>query len=153
RLAAVASGGLPLFALATGPFPTPHLVPRLGLGLAPFVNAERAGATASQWQMSGPGFAGRDGAGLAEGGLPGARVQIDPRLLAYPPSVFHEAEAAESSQEAFDAYLDRWDVHWALRSQQRYRFTGAGRFDARRWAVVFWDEGGQILVRRDDPRF
>ncbi len=22
-----------------------------------------------------------------------------------------------------------------------------------RWAVVFWDEGGQILVRRDVPRF
>ena len=153
RLAAVASGVLPLFALATVPFPTQHLVRRLGLGLDPFTNAERAVATASQWRLSGRVFAGWDVTGLVEWGLPEARVQIDPRLLAYPPSVFHEAEAAESSQEAFDAYLDRWDVHWALRSQQRYRFTGAGWFDARRWAVVFWDEGGQILVRRDDPRF
>jgi hypothetical protein len=135
------------------PYPTLHLVRRVGLGLDPFRNPQREIALARRWGVSGRVFAGWDVSGMVEWSLPDAPVQVDPRLLAYPESVFHAVEQAEESQEAFDAYVDHWGVEWALRSQQRLRFTGAGRFDARRWAVVFWDEGGQILVRRDVPRF
>ncbi len=144
---------LPVLALATVPYPTLHLVRRVGLGLDPFRNPQRAIARARLWGLSGRVFAGWDVSGMVEWSLPDAPVQVDPRLLAYPESVFHAVEQAEESQQAFDAYVDHWGVEWALRSQQRLRFTGAGLFDARRWAVVFWDEGGQILVRRDVPRF
>jgi hypothetical protein len=143
---------LPLAALAVLPVPAAHLVRRIHLGLDPYRNAVRPVAQARQWGLSGRVFAGWDATGLVEWALPEAQVQVDPRLLAYPPEVFHAIEQAEDSQEAFDAYIDRWDIHWALRTQQRLRFTGAGLFSPKRWAVVFWDEGGQVLVRRDVPQ-
>jgi hypothetical protein len=153
RLAAVAPLLLPVLAVLVLPYPAQHLVRRIHLGLDPFRNPVRAIARARQWGLGGRMFAGWDVSGMVEWALPEARVQVDPRLLAYPPSVFHELEAAEDSREQFEAYVDRWELGWALRSQQRLRFTGAGLFAPRRWAVVFWDEGGQILVRRDLPRF
>jgi hypothetical protein len=144
---------LPALALAVAPFPLPHLVRRVHLGLDPFKNPVREVEQAGRWGLDGRVFAGWDVTALVEWALPGARVQVDPRILAYPSSVFHELEAAEDSREAFEAYLRRWDVDWAVRSHQRLRFTGAGLFAPERWAVVQWDEGGQLLVRRDSPRF
>ena len=144
---------LPLGALAVLPVPPAHLLRRIHLGLDPYRNAVRPVAQARQWGLSGRVFAGWDATGLVEWALPEAQVQVDPRLLAYPPEVFHALEQAEDSQGAFDAYVDRWEIGWAVRTQQRLRFTGAGLFSPQRWAVVFWDEGGQLLVRRDVPRF
>lgn len=144
---------LPLGSLAILPYPALHLLRRIQPGLDPYRNPVRAVAQAERWGLSGRVFAGWDATGLVEWALPQAQVQVDPRLLAYPPEVFHALEQAEDSPQAFDAYVDRWDIGWALRTQQRLRFTGAGLFDPRRWAVVFWDEGGQILLRRDVPRF
>ena len=60
--------------------------------------------------LSGRVFAGWDVSGMVEWSLPDAPVQVDPRLLAYPESVFHAVEQAEESQEAFDAYVDHWGV-------------------------------------------
>ena len=144
---------LPLGALAVLPVPAAHFLRRIHPGLDPYRNAVRAVDQARTWGLSGRVFAGWDATGLVEWALPDSRVQVDPRLLAYPPEVFHALEQAEDSQQAFDAYMDRWDIGWALRTQQRLRFTGAGLFEPRRWAVVFWDEGGQLLVRRDVLRF
>jgi hypothetical protein len=144
---------LPAVALAVAPYPLPHLVRRIHLGLDPFRNPTREVEQAGRWGLDGRVFAGWDATALVEWTLPAARVQMDPRLLAYPPSVFHALEAAEDSREAFEAYLRGWDVEWAVRSHQRLRFTGAGLFAPERWAVVQWDEGGQLLVRRDSPRF
>lgn len=143
----------PLGALAVLPYPALHLLRRIQPGLDPYRNPVRAVAQAERWGLSGRVFAGWDATGLVEWALPQAQVQVDPRLLAYPPEVFHALEQAEDSQQAFDAYVDRWDIGWALRTQTRLRFTGAGLFDPRRWAVVFWDEGGQILLGRQVPRF
>ncbi|HEY1416579.1 MAG TPA: hypothetical protein VGF41_01705, partial [Myxococcaceae bacterium] len=144
---------LPAIALAVAPYPLLHLVRRIHLGLDPYRNPVREVEQAGRWGLDGRVFAGWDVTALVEWTLPAARVQMDPRILAYPPSVFHELEAAEDSREAFEDYLRRWNVDWAVRSHHRLRFTGAGLFAPERWAVVQWDEGGQLLLRRDSPRF
>jgi len=139
--------------LALAPFPWWHVFLRPRPGVDPWYVPMAALARARDWGIAGRCFAGWDVSGLVEWGAPEDKVQIDPRLLAYPPEVFHELGEAERSPEAFDALVRRHDIEWAFRSQRFMRYVGAGMFLPDRWAIVYWDESGLVLLRRDVPRF
>lgn len=91
--------------------------------------------------------------GFVEHRLPASPVFIDPRLRAYPSSLYQELEKADVDQALFDELMDRYGVEWAFRGPSFLRLSGIGRFRQDEWAVVRWDEAGQVLLRRSVPRF
>jgi hypothetical protein len=140
-------------ALSVAPFPWWHVFARAQLGVDPWHVPLAALERVRTWGIQGRCFAGWDVSGLVEWGAPESPVQIDPRVLAYPPEVFRALQEAESSPEAFERLVDRYDIQWAFRSQRFLHLVGAGMFRPERWATVYWDESGLILLRRDVPRF
>jgi hypothetical protein len=78
---------------------------------------------------------------------PDVRVFQDSRLQAYPAQHFREIMGAYRSQERWDELVA--GVDWAMLSVPRANeLSGAGRFPAREWATVYWDEASEIVVRR-----
>jgi hypothetical protein len=130
-----------------------RLVTRIKLGSDPWRVPLAAADWARQQGISGRCFAGWDVTGLVEWAFPSSPVQIDPRLPAYPANVFHELAEAESSQQTFDALVDRYGIEWVFRSHRILKLSGVGRFRPDRWALVYWDQAGMVFLRRDVPRF
>ena len=125
---------------------------QLGVGidaLAPSEIIPRGGvAFAERVGLGGPLFNSNNIGGYLIWALyPRARVFQDGRLQAYPAAHFVEIMNASRSQ-------DRWNelvaaVDWAMLSVPRpNELSGAGRFPARAWATVYFDEASEILVRR-----
>jgi hypothetical protein len=78
---------------------------------------------------------------------PQVRVFSDGRLQAYPQSHFEAIEDAYRSQPAWDALLS--DIDWAvLATAHGGALSGGGRFPPEQWAVVYWDDAVEIVVRR-----
>ncbi|MBS1152936.1 MAG: hypothetical protein H6Q89_4634, partial [Myxococcaceae bacterium] len=152
-LAALAPAGVLLGALALAPEPLLHFASRIHLGPDPFRVPEAGAAAAKAMGISGRCFTSWDLSGFTEFTLPDSPVYADPRLLAYPPEVFTQLDAAEQSQPGFDALMDRYGVEWAFRSHQVMRLSGLGRFPVERWALVYWDEASIIFLRRGLPKF
>ncbi len=76
-----------------------------------------------------------------------ARIFQDGRLQAYPPEHFNAILNAAGSQADWDRLVA--GVDWAVLSTPRpYALSGVGMFPDRDWALVFWDEAAQIVVRR-----
>lgn len=125
----------------------------LQLGVEPTAHPVAMASWVKAHGISGRCFASWDVSGFVEHRLPDSPVYLDPRLSAYPASVFHDIEQADDSQEKFDALMQRYEVEWAFRGNSRLRLSGIGRFRPDRWAVVYWDETGQVQLRRDIARF
>ena len=99
-------------------------------------------------RLSGPLFNSNNLGGWLEWKLfPTVRTFQDSRLQAYPPDHFRGILEASRSQPAWDALVSQ--VDWAMLSIARPNaLSGAGRFPASTWAVVFWDDAIEIVVRR-----
>lgn len=139
--------------LALAPEPLGYFLERLQLGPNPYYFPERMARFTEQAGISGRCFASWDVSGFVEWRLPGSPVFIDPRLRAYPAWLFQELSRSDEDQATFDGLMDRYGTEWAFRGHSRLRLSGIGRFQRERWAVVYWDEAGQVLLRRDVPRF
>lgn len=77
------------------------------------------------------------------------RVQVfqDSRLQAYPPEHFRAIVLAWHDQREWNTLVA--DVDWAVLSVPRpNQLSGAGRFPADEWGVVFQDRAMEIVVRR-----
>jgi hypothetical protein len=98
--------------------------------------------------LSGPVFNSNNLGGWIEWTLsPGVRTFQDSRLQAYPPEHFRRILDASRSQPAWDALVA--GVDWAMLSTPRPNaLSGAGRFPTPEWAMVFWDDAIEIVVRR-----
>lgn len=78
---------------------------------------------------------------------PRVRIFQDSRLQAYPPEHFPSIVRAWDDQRDWDTLVS--DVDWAVLSVPRpNQLSGAGRFPAEQWAVVFQDRAMEIVVRR-----
>ena len=135
------------------PDPLSHFLERIQLGPLPYRFPERMARYAEQHHISGRCFASWDVSGLVEWRLPDSPVFIDPRLRAYPPELFRELARSDEDPAVFDALMDRYGTEWAFRGHSFYLLSGVGRFRPEEWAVVYWDEAGQLLLRRSVPRF
>jgi hypothetical protein len=78
---------------------------------------------------------------------PQARIFQDSRLQAYPPEHFGRILEASRSPQSWDGLMA--GVDWAVLSRTRPdSLSGADRFRADVWSIVFWDEAITVLVRR-----
>jgi hypothetical protein len=129
------------------------LVRQLGVGIEQLAPTEiiprGAVAVARNVGLGGPLFNSNNiGGHLIWELYPQARVFQDSRLQAYPAQHFRDVMDAYRSQERWDTLVAR--VDWAMLSVPRpNELSGAGRFPARDWATVYWDEASEILVRRN----
>lgn len=90
--------------------------------------------------------------GFLEYALPSVPAFQDARVNAYPPDFFPNQLHAERSPAAFDRYLRESGVEWAL-IQYQDPLTGSLLLDVPGWALVYWDDENEVLVRRDVSRF
>ena len=98
--------------------------------------------------LSGPLFNSNNLGGFLAWSLPPpARIFQDSRLQAYPRAHFEAILRASRSQSEWDQLVA--PVDWAMVSLARpVELSGAGRFPRPDWAIVFWDEAVEVLVRR-----
>lgn len=99
--------------------------------------------------LSGPTFNSNNlGGWIAWTAYPAVRIFQDSRLQAYPADHFRRILDASRSLDGW-ATLVR-DVDWAMLSTPRPNaLSGVGLFRTVEWATVYWDDGTEILVRRD----
>jgi hypothetical protein len=127
-------------------------VQQLGVGIEQLAPAEiipRGGtAFARRLGLGGPLFNSNNIGGWVIWDLyPQARVFQDSRLQAYPAQHFRDIMEAYRSQERWNELVA--GVDWAMLSVPRANeLSGAGRFPAREWATVYWDDASEIVVRR-----
>jgi hypothetical protein len=107
----------------------------------------RAIALARDRGLSGPVFNSNNlGGWLAWELYPQVRIFQDSRMQASPPSHIPRILDA-TTQSSWDALVS--GVDWAVLSSPRpNQLSGAGYFPATAWAIVFWDEAVEVLVRR-----
>ena len=100
-------------------------------------------------QLSGPVFNSANLGGFVAWELfPAVRTFQDARFQSYPPEHFTAIARASASQLDWDALVA--GVDWAMLSRARPNvLSGVGRFPRHEWPLVYWDEGTEIVVRRD----
>ena len=98
--------------------------------------------------LSGPLFNSNNLGGFLAWSLPPpAQIFQDSRLQAYPRAHLDAILRASRSQAEWDQLVA--PVDWAMVSLARpVELSGTGRFPRTDWAIVFWDEAVEILVRR-----
>ena len=98
--------------------------------------------------LNGPVFNSNNlGGWLAWSAYPDVRVFQDSRLQAYPPDHFRRIVRDSRSLDAWKDLVR--DVDWAMLSTPRPNaLSGVGLFSNAEWAVVYWDDATEILVRR-----
>lgn len=89
--------------------------------------------------------------GYLEFKLPGVPVFQDGRTQAYPAEFFAEQVRAHQSASTLDTYLRGLGVTWALTQTTDVPLAGTDLIEAPGWALVYWDEHDELLVRRDVP--
>jgi hypothetical protein len=141
-VAALLTSRIPVSILATDlRFGTPAVAPAEFFSPAAiaFARAER---------LDGPLFNSNNlGGYLAWMLFPEARIYQDSRLQAYPPGHFVALLNASRSQRDWDQLMR--SVDWAVLSIPRpNQLSGVGRFQPGEWAIVFWDEAVEVVVRR-----
>jgi hypothetical protein len=99
--------------------------------------------------LSGPMFNSNNlGGWIAWSAYPEVRIFQDSRLQAYPPEHFRRILNAARSLDAWTDLVR--DVDWAMLSTPRPNaLSGVGLFRNADWAIVYWDDGTEILVRRE----
>lgn len=117
----------------------------------------RAAAFLEREKVDGRGFNPfRDGGYLAYA-RPSVPVFLDGRVQAYPPQLYRELLAAETSGASFARDLRARGIEWALTLRADLALGGARRLDrppaSAEWALVYWDDVSEVLLRRDVPRF
>ncbi len=100
-------------------------------------------------QLTGPVFnSGNLGGFVAWELFPAVRTFQDARFQSAPPEHFTAIARASASQLDWDALVA--GVDWAILSRARPNvLSGVGRFPRHEWPLVYWDEGTEIVVRRD----
>ena len=100
-------------------------------------------------RLSGPVFnSGNLGGFVAWELYPRVRTFQDARFQSYPPEHFLAIARAFESQLDWDALVS--GVDWAILSRARPNaLSGVGRFPRGEWPLVYWDDGTEIVVRRD----
>lgn len=147
------AGLAPLGVLAVDPLPLVGFAERLHVGINVYNFPEKMARFVEERGIRGRCFASWDVSGYAIWRFPESPVFIDARLRAYPTALFHELKKSDSDQATFDALMERYDTEWAFRGHTNLGLSGIGRFSRDRWAVIYWDEAGQVMVRRDIERF
>jgi len=147
--------GFGALALSVGVTPNARrlLVQGPSVGLDPYRLPEAMARFAQERGIAGRCFASWDVSGFVEWRLPESQVFIDPRLRAYPEALFHALEKADEDQPTFDALMSQYGTEWAFRGHSFLRLSGIGHFLPSDWAVVYWDEAGQLLLKRSVERF
>jgi hypothetical protein len=144
--------GALLLGLLTARLDPATFVRQLGVGLDAAAPSEiiprGATAFARRVGLHGPLFNSMNIGGWVIWDLyPEARVFQDSRLQAYPPQHFRDIMAAHRSQERWNALVA--GVDWAMLSVPRPNdLSGAGRFPNAEWATVYFDDAGEVVVRR-----
>lgn len=142
-----------LAALGVAREPLPVFWQRIHLGANPFRIPLAAAAFIREQGVQGRCFSSMDFGGFVAFALPESKVFHDPRLMAYPDSLWEELKKAEGDEVAFDALVNRFDIEWSLRSNRPLFFSGTGVLSKARWALVYSDDAATVRVRRDIPRF
>ena len=113
----------------------------------------RATRFIQEHQLAGPLFNSFDEGGYLAFALPELPVFQDGRTQAYPPEFFMALTRAGRTPEGFDAYLRNQGVTWALTQTQDRPGSGSRLLEVPGWALVYWDEQNEVLLRRDVPLF
>jgi hypothetical protein len=142
-----------ILGLLLSPVPLDTRIQRLGIGPDHLEPPEMLSAGAISFihsaGLKGPFFNSNNLGGYLIWNLyPSARVFQDGRFQSYPPSFFEAIHNAYDSQEDWDKLIAGLD--WAVLSLAHYggALSGAGRFPAAEWAVVYRDKAFLVLVRR-----
>jgi hypothetical protein len=101
--------------------------------------------------LSGPFFNTFSDGGYLAFVLPDRPVFQDGRTQAYPHELFARITQADQSPEAFGAFLRSMRVEWAVTQTQDRLGAGSRLVERPDWALVYWDELNEILIRRDVP--
>jgi hypothetical protein len=101
--------------------------------------------------LAGPVFTSMNLGGFVAWELyPSARVFLDSRLQAYPPSHFRAVMEASHDAAAWAAVTS--GVDWGVLSIPRVNeLSGVGQFREPEWASAYQDAAIQIVVRRSGP--
>ncbi len=113
----------------------------------------RAVAFATQQGIDGRLFNAYDDGGFLEWAQPGTPAFVDGRVQCFPAEFFRRFYSASHSPRDFQAWLRELDVEWAMPRRTSPWLSGRDLLHGPEWALVYWDNLNEVLLRRDVPRF